>query len=206
MSPRIRSSRGGTSVSAAADPDDRSGAQGVRRAGRGRRHRILGRPRRDRRPDRPERLGQDHGAQPDLRRVALRRRRHSLQGRDDQRMPIHHIARRGIARTFQLVRVLPLDDRSENVIAGLAFRAAPACGAPPPEQRARRAARARRPRPQGRPRGAAAHLYRPEAPGAGARVGACARSAAARRMARGPQPVRAHRRHRAGALAARRRA
>ena len=39
-------------------------------------------------------------------------------------LPIHHIARRGIARTFQLVRVLPSMTARENVIAGLAFRPA----------------------------------------------------------------------------------
>jgi ABC-type branched-subunit amino acid transport system ATPase component len=37
-------------------------------------------------------------------------------------LPVHHIARRGIARTFQLVRVLPSMTARENVIAGLAFR------------------------------------------------------------------------------------
>jgi ABC-type branched-subunit amino acid transport system ATPase component len=39
-------------------------------------------------------------------------------------LPVHHIARRGIARTFQLVRVLPSMTARENVIAGLAFRPA----------------------------------------------------------------------------------
>jgi branched-chain amino acid transport system ATP-binding protein len=45
------------------------------------------------------------------------------------KLPAHAIARRGIARTFQLVRVLPSMTCSENVIAGLAFRAAPLWGA-----------------------------------------------------------------------------
>lgn len=36
-------------------------------------------------------------------------------------MPAHQIARRGVARTFQLVRVLPSLSAVENVIAGAAF-------------------------------------------------------------------------------------
>jgi ABC-type branched-subunit amino acid transport system ATPase component len=39
------------------------------------------------------------------------------------RLPIHRIARLGIGRTFQLVRVLPSMTCLENAIAGLAFRA-----------------------------------------------------------------------------------
>ena len=45
------------------------------------------------------------------------------------RLPAHRIARRGIARTFQLVRVLHSLSCVENVIAGLAFRAKPLWGA-----------------------------------------------------------------------------
>jgi len=44
-------------------------------------------------------------------------------------LPIHRIARLGIARTFQLVRVLPSMTVRENVIAGLAFRPAGLWGA-----------------------------------------------------------------------------
>jgi branched-chain amino acid transport system ATP-binding protein len=35
--------------------------------------------------------------------------------------PVHAIARRGVARTFQLVRVLPSMDAEENVMAGAVF-------------------------------------------------------------------------------------
>jgi ABC-type branched-subunit amino acid transport system ATPase component len=46
------------------------------------------------------------------------------------RMPPHRIARRGVARTFQLVRVLHTLSCVENVIAGLAFRSVPLWGTP----------------------------------------------------------------------------
>ena len=62
--------------------------------------------RRDRRADRPERLGQDHGAQPDLRRAARRRRHIRFDGATIAGLGAHRIARLGVARTFQLVRVL----------------------------------------------------------------------------------------------------
>ncbi|NRF67717.1 ABC transporter ATP-binding protein [Aquincola sp. S2] len=41
----------------------------------------------------------------------------------------HHIARAGVARTFQLVRVLPGMTALDNVQVGMAFRTAPAFGA-----------------------------------------------------------------------------
>jgi len=40
----------------------------------------------------------------------------------------HEIARRGIARTFQLVRILPSLSVAENIVAALAFRKAPLWG------------------------------------------------------------------------------
>jgi branched-chain amino acid transport system permease protein len=43
--------------------------------------------------------------------------------------PAHRIAQRGIARTFQLVRVLPDSSCLENVVAGIAFHAKPVWGA-----------------------------------------------------------------------------
>jgi ABC-type branched-subunit amino acid transport system ATPase component len=46
----------------------------------------------------------------------------------------HRIARLGIGRTFQLVRVLGTMTCRENVIAGLAFRASPVWGAAAQEQ------------------------------------------------------------------------
>jgi ABC-type branched-subunit amino acid transport system ATPase component len=51
-----------------------------------------------------------------------------FKGEPITRLPAHRIARRGIARTFQLVRVLQSMSCIENVIAGLAFRAAPLWG------------------------------------------------------------------------------
>jgi ABC-type branched-subunit amino acid transport system ATPase component len=53
-----------------------------------------------------------------------------FKGRTIVGAPPHHIARRGIGRTFQLVRVLPSMTCIDNVKAGLAFRAAPLWGPP----------------------------------------------------------------------------
>ncbi len=44
-----------------------------------------------------------------------------LSGQDITRKPAHHIARTGVARTFQLVRVLPGLSVSDNVMAGAVF-------------------------------------------------------------------------------------
>ncbi|MFL4997848.1 MAG: ABC transporter ATP-binding protein [Microvirga sp.] len=51
-----------------------------------------------------------------------------LAGKAIAGLPAHKIARLGLARTFQLVRVLPLLDCVENVKAGLAFRERPLWG------------------------------------------------------------------------------
>lgn len=48
-----------------------------------------------------------------------------LEGRPIALLPAHRIAQQGVARTFQLVRVLPGSSCLENVIAGLAFRTPP---------------------------------------------------------------------------------
>lgn len=45
----------------------------------------------------------------------------SLQGRELSALPAHRIARSGVARTFQLVKVLPQLSVIDNVIAGAAF-------------------------------------------------------------------------------------
>ncbi len=45
----------------------------------------------------------------------------SLNGRYISRLPAHEINRRGIARTFQLVRVLPSLSLLENAMAGMVF-------------------------------------------------------------------------------------
>ncbi|MFN3659588.1 MAG: ABC transporter permease subunit [Pseudolabrys sp.] len=52
-----------------------------------------------------------------------------LEGEPIAGLPAHRIAQRGIARTFQLVRVLPASTCLENVIAGLAFHEPPLWGA-----------------------------------------------------------------------------
>lgn len=44
-----------------------------------------------------------------------------LNGKPITGLSAHHIARRGIARTFQLVRVLPSMDAEQNVMAGAVF-------------------------------------------------------------------------------------
>jgi branched-chain amino acid transport system permease protein len=51
-----------------------------------------------------------------------------LEGRPIAMLPAHLIAQRGVARTFQLVRVLGASTCLENVIAGLAFHAPPLWG------------------------------------------------------------------------------
>jgi branched-chain amino acid transport system permease protein len=53
----------------------------------------------------------------------------ALAGRPIALLPAHRIAQRGIARTFQLVRVLPDSSCLENVVAGIAFHAKPVWGA-----------------------------------------------------------------------------
>jgi branched-chain amino acid transport system permease protein len=60
----------------------------------------------------------------------------ALAGRPIALLPAHRIAQRGIARTFQLVRVLPDSSCLENVAAGIAFHAKPVWG-PAAEDRAR---------------------------------------------------------------------
>jgi branched-chain amino acid transport system permease protein len=51
-----------------------------------------------------------------------------LEGRPIAMLPAHRIAQRGVARTFQLVRVLNASSCLENVTAGLAFQAPPLWG------------------------------------------------------------------------------
>ena len=51
-----------------------------------------------------------------------------LEGRPITMLAAHRIAQRGVARTFQLVRVLGASTCLENVIAGLAFHAPPLWG------------------------------------------------------------------------------
>ena len=67
----------------------------LRRPRRGRCPRSCGQRRRDRRPDRTERLRQDHRAQSDLRRAAAGRRRDPVRRAGDRGLPAHRIARLG---------------------------------------------------------------------------------------------------------------
>jgi branched-chain amino acid transport system permease protein len=53
----------------------------------------------------------------------------ALEQRPIAALPAHRIAQRGVARTFQLVRVLGASSCLENVIAGFAFHAPPLWGA-----------------------------------------------------------------------------
>ena len=128
--------------------------------------------RRDRRPDRAERLRQDHGAQPDLRRARGRRRRHPLQGQRDL-AGLPRIASRGSASrapssscacSASHDRARERDGRP-RVPAGDA--AVGADGAKPRPRRCSRASGspARPTLPAG-----AAHLHRPEAARACARA------------------------------------
>ena len=73
----------------------------------------------------------------------------SLEGRPIAMLPAHRIAQRGVARTFQLVRVLGASTCRENVIAGLAFHAHAALGrgGRTPRAHAARPRRARATRP-----------------------------------------------------------
>lgn len=52
-----------------------------------------------------------------------------LNGEKVSGWPAHRIARKGIARTFQLVRILPSLSVAENIVTALAFRRAPLWGA-----------------------------------------------------------------------------
>ena len=115
--------------------------------------------------------------------------RSRFEGQEIAGLAAHRIARLGVARTFQLVRVLDTMTCRENVIAGLAFRArawgGAAADARPTPARPRRACRARRRWP------AAKLTYIDQKRLELARALALEpRPAAARRMARGPQPDR----------------
>lgn len=52
----------------------------------------------------------------------------ALAGENIAGLPPHRIAHKGVARTFQLVRILPSLSVAENVLAALAFRPAPLWG------------------------------------------------------------------------------
>ena len=124
-----------------------------------------------------------------------------LAGKSIDGLPAHKIARLGLARTFQLVRVLPSLDCVENVKAGLAFRENPLWGEPATEEALRLLRRVGLGSKVDHS-ASRSDLYRSEAPRAGSRPGSRAEAAAARRMAGWPQPVRVAGGHRPHPFAA----
>ena len=101
-------------------------------------------------------------------------------------LPAHQIARRGVARTFQLVRMLPSMDAERNVMAGAVFGHQRLWGAPARDLARELLALVG----SARPRACAGRrhdLYRPEACRTGARARLRSARAAARRMAGRPQ-------------------
>ncbi len=98
-----------------------------------------------------------------------------LNGRDITNVAPHRIARLGVGRTFQLVRVFETTTCLENVLASVAWRGIPRWG---DEARAEALAYLARVRPDraGIHARRRAHLSRPETAGAGQGVGATARS------------------------------
>lgn len=58
----------------------------------------------------------------------------ALAGETISGLPPHKIAHKGVARTFQLVKILPSLTAAENVIAALAFRPKPLWGRPAHER------------------------------------------------------------------------
>ena len=141
------------------------------------------------RADRAERRRQDHAVRDHHRLPARRPRAASRYDGDDiTGEPPHRLARRGIARTFQIVQPF----------AGLTVRENIAVGAHLSRPRARRRARGGRARSRSavglarpaRSPGREPHGRRPQAAGACARARDRAEAAAARRGAGRAQPVR----------------
>ena len=89
--------------------------QAVRRLRRARCREPASRPGRAPRPDRPERLRQDHLDQLHLRRAACDGGRVLFKGQDVTRLPAHRRVRLGITRSFQIPRPF----RSMSVIENL---------------------------------------------------------------------------------------
>ena len=80
---------------------------------------------RDPRADRPQRRGQEHDLQPHLRRAAADvGRRACSAARRSAAAPPYEIARRGIGRTFQHVKLIPQMSVLDNVALGAYLRGA----------------------------------------------------------------------------------
>ena len=106
--------------------------------------------RRDPGADRPERRRQEHDVQSDLRCARRDRGTFRFRGRRVAGLPSREIARLGLSRTFQHVRLLPQMTVLENVAIGAHLRGtqgcSPACSAAPaarPRDEARLLAEAR---------------------------------------------------------------
>ena len=142
------------------------------------------RRRRDFRDHRPERRRQDHAVQRDRRRVQARRAARSRsRGSVSMACRRDEVCRRGIGRTFQLVRPFPGLTVEENVVVGALLA--------PPDVRVGAATRARgalaaRSVRQARSAGIVADAARPQAARSCARARHRTEAAAARRGDGGP--------------------
>ena len=133
--------------------------QAVRRIGGSQRGELRGQTRRGAGSDRPERRRQDHAAQSDHRDGKAERRADRVPRRRRNALAPRHIAAKGMARTFQHVKLRPNMTLLDNVLLGTYPRTRSgffAGAAPPrPSRRTLRAARgaaatkARRPRRKG---------------------------------------------------------
>ena len=79
-------------------------------------------PRRDPRPDRPERRRQDHARQPDQRHAAADDGRDPVRGQSLDALPAFRRAQLGIGRTFQVMKPFPGMSVLENVAGRRAVR------------------------------------------------------------------------------------
>jgi branched-chain amino acid transport system permease protein len=109
---------GARRTAAAGEPDQ----QALRRAGGSQRCVLQRQGRRDRRADRSQWRGQIDYLQPGHRPAACQQRTRELQRRDIAGLPSRAIARLGIARSFQHVRLLPGMSVLENVALGAHMR------------------------------------------------------------------------------------
>ena len=115
-------------------------------------------------------------------------------------LPAHEIARRGVARTYQIPRPFVNMTVLENVVLAATF-GSPAATRRRDPRRGAALDRLHRPRRQGGRAAGRPEPARAQVPRAGARARRQAQAAAARRGAVGPQPGRGRQRHPPGARA-----